>query len=133
HREGTTAGGPGARRRRSRRRISKPLGERQLRRAHRALARPTQARQRGVTWGDARRARRQAEGQGQVELTLPAVQSQTGANIPDPEAPSASGATPAEALAEVEQARAAWLEAGYSEDKPIPEPLHRWSIYQVPA
>ena len=53
------------------------------------------------------------------------------ADIPDLEACSACGATAAEALAEVERARAAWLEAARSEGKPIPEPRYRPSIYQA--
>jgi len=40
--------------------------------------------------------------------------------VPDLEACSAFGKTPAEALAEVEQAKAAWLEAARAEGKPIP-------------
>jgi len=39
--------------------------------------------------------------------------------IPDLEACSAFGATPAEALAQVELAKAAWLEAARAESKPI--------------
>jgi len=44
------------------------------------------------------------------------------ADIPDLQACAAFGASPAEALAEVEKARAAWLEAARAEGKPIPEP-----------
>ncbi len=47
------------------------------------------------------------------------------ADIPDLEACSAFGATPAEALAQVELAKAAWLEAARAEGKPIPEPRYR--------
>jgi predicted RNase H-like HicB family nuclease len=53
------------------------------------------------------------------------------ADIPDLEACSAFGATPAEALAQVELAKAAWLEAARVEGKPIPEPRYRPVIYQL--
>ena len=53
------------------------------------------------------------------------------ADIPDLEACSAFGATPAEALAQVELAKAAWLEAARAESKPIPEPRYRPVIYQL--
>lgn len=53
------------------------------------------------------------------------------ADIPDLEACSAFGATPAEALAEVELAKSAWLEAARSEGKPIPPPRYRPVIYQT--
>ena len=53
------------------------------------------------------------------------------ADIPDLEACSAFGETPAEALAEVEVAKTAWLEAARQEGKPIPEPRYRPVIYQV--
>ena len=44
------------------------------------------------------------------------------ADIPDLEACSAFGRTPAEALAEVERAKAAWLEAARAAGKRIPAP-----------
>jgi predicted RNase H-like HicB family nuclease len=44
------------------------------------------------------------------------------ADIPDLEVCSALGATPAEALAEVQRAKAACLEAARAERKPIPVP-----------
>lgn len=47
------------------------------------------------------------------------------ADIPDLEACSAFGATPAEALTEVQRAKAAWLEAARAEGKPIPAPRYR--------
>ena len=47
------------------------------------------------------------------------------ADIPDLRACSAFGASPAEALAQVEIAKAAWLEAARSEGKPIPVPSYR--------
>ena len=53
------------------------------------------------------------------------------ADIPDLEACSAFGTTPAEALAQVELAKAAWLEAARAESKPIPEPRYRPVIYQL--
>ncbi len=53
------------------------------------------------------------------------------ADIPDLEACSAFGATPTEALAEVELAKAAWLEAARAEGKPIPPPRYRPAIYQT--
>ena len=53
------------------------------------------------------------------------------ADIPDLEACSAFEPTPAEALAEVEEAKAAWLQAAKSEGKPIPAPRYRPAIYQT--
>ena len=53
------------------------------------------------------------------------------ADIPDLEACSAFGETPYEALAEVEKAKQAWLEAARAEGKPIPEPRYRPVIYQM--
>jgi predicted RNase H-like HicB family nuclease len=53
------------------------------------------------------------------------------ADIPDLEACSAFGNTPAEALAQVEIARTAWLEAARAEGKPIPKPSYRPAIYQI--
>jgi superfamily II DNA or RNA helicase len=50
--------------------------------------------------------------------------------IPDLEACSVFGATPAEALAELERAKAAWLEAA-REGKPIPVPRYRPEIYRA--
>ncbi len=47
------------------------------------------------------------------------------ADIPDLEACSAFGRSPAEALAEVERAKAAWLESARTEGKPIPKPRYR--------
>ena len=55
------------------------------------------------------------------------------ADIPDLEACSAFGDTPAEALAQVEIARAAWLEAARAAGKPIPRPRYRPVIYQAVA
>ena len=55
------------------------------------------------------------------------------ADIPDLEACSAFGKTPAEALAEVEIAKAAWLEAARAEGKRIPRPKYRPVIYQALA
>jgi predicted RNase H-like HicB family nuclease len=53
------------------------------------------------------------------------------ADIPDLASCSAFGRTPAEALAEVEEAKAAWLEAAREAGKPIPPPRYRPLIYQV--
>jgi len=53
------------------------------------------------------------------------------ADIPDLEACSAFGDSPAKALAEVEQAKAAWLAAARAEGKPIPAPRYRPVIYEV--
>jgi predicted RNase H-like HicB family nuclease len=47
------------------------------------------------------------------------------ADIPDLEACSAFGANPQEALAELERAKEAWLEAARAEGKPIPAPRYR--------
>ncbi len=47
------------------------------------------------------------------------------ADIPDLKMCSAFGRTPAEALAEVERARDAWLETARALGKPIPEPQYR--------
>lgn len=52
------------------------------------------------------------------------------ADIPDLEACSAFGETPAEALQELEIAKAAWLESALEEGKPIPSPRYRPVIYQ---
>jgi predicted RNase H-like HicB family nuclease len=53
------------------------------------------------------------------------------ADIPDLATCSAFGATPAEALAEVEIAKRLWLEAARAEGKPIPPPLYRPVIYRL--
>ena len=53
------------------------------------------------------------------------------ADIPDLDACSAFGESPAEALAEVQQAKEAWLEAAKAVGKPIPEPRYRPAIYQL--
>jgi predicted RNase H-like HicB family nuclease len=53
------------------------------------------------------------------------------ADIPDLEACSAFGPTPREALAEVEKARAAWIEAALASGKAVPPPRYRPAIYQV--
>ena len=52
------------------------------------------------------------------------------ADIPDLKACSAFGNTPEEALAEVKQAKSAWLEAATA-GKPTPQPRYRPVIYQV--
>ena len=53
------------------------------------------------------------------------------ADIPDLEACSAFGATAEEALAEVELAKKAWIEAAREARKPVPEPRYRPVIYQA--
>jgi predicted RNase H-like HicB family nuclease len=53
------------------------------------------------------------------------------ADIPDLEACSAFGKTPAEALREVEIARDAWLKAARSRRLRIPPPRYRPAIYQA--
>lgn len=53
------------------------------------------------------------------------------ADIPDLACCSAFGATPEGALAEVQLAKAAWLEAARAAGKPIPRPRYRPAIYQV--
>ena len=53
------------------------------------------------------------------------------ADIPDLEACSAFGETAEQALAEVERAKAAWLEAARAAGKPIPPPRYRPVIYQA--
>lgn len=53
------------------------------------------------------------------------------ADIPDLEACSAFGDTPEQALAELEAARTAWLEAARAEGKSIPPPRYRPVIYQT--
>ena len=53
------------------------------------------------------------------------------ADIPDLKSCSAFGATPEEALHEVELAKAAWLEAAREAGKPIPTPKYRPVIYEV--
>ena len=52
------------------------------------------------------------------------------ADIPDLDACSAFGNTPAEALAEVQRAKAAWIEAAQATGKPVPPPRYRPAIYQ---
>jgi predicted RNase H-like HicB family nuclease len=53
------------------------------------------------------------------------------ADIADLDSCSAFGETPEQALAEVEQAKKAWLEAARQAGKPIPQPRYRPVIYQV--
>ncbi len=53
------------------------------------------------------------------------------ADIPDLNACSAFGETPEAALAELERAKAAWLEAARAAGKPIPRPRYRPAIYQA--
>jgi predicted RNase H-like HicB family nuclease len=53
------------------------------------------------------------------------------ADIPDLEACSAFGSSPEEALAEVEKAKALWVEAAREAGKPVPPPRYRPAIYQA--
>ena len=53
------------------------------------------------------------------------------ADVPDLEACSAFGASPEEALREVQVAKEAWLKAAQAEGKPIPAPRYRPAIYQA--
>jgi len=55
------------------------------------------------------------------------------ADIPDLEACSAFGETPAEALSQVQQAKELWLEAARIEGKSVPPPRYRPAIYQLAA
>jgi predicted RNase H-like HicB family nuclease len=55
------------------------------------------------------------------------------ADIPDLDACSAFGNTPAEALREVEIARDAWLKAAKARHARIPQPRYRPAIYQAVA
>lgn len=55
------------------------------------------------------------------------------ADIPDLRYCSAFGATPEEALHEVQIARAAWLETARASGKSIPEPRYRPVIYELAA
>jgi len=50
------------------------------------------------------------------------------ADVPDLRYCSAFGGTPQEALAEVERAKVAWLEAAHAAGKPVPEPRYRAQI-----
>lgn len=52
------------------------------------------------------------------------------ADIPDLKYCSAFGDTPAEALAELELARKAWLEVAKETGKKVPEPSYKPVIYQ---
>ncbi len=53
------------------------------------------------------------------------------ADIPDLEACSAFGKTPAEALRQALLAKKAWLEAARAEGKAVPRPRYRPVIYQT--
>lgn len=53
------------------------------------------------------------------------------ADIPDLEACSAFGRTPAEALRQAQLAKKAWLEAARADGKPIPRPRYKPIIYQT--
>jgi predicted RNase H-like HicB family nuclease len=53
------------------------------------------------------------------------------ADVPDLRMCSAFGKTPAEALEQVEIAKAAWLETARAEGKPIPRPRYKPAIYKL--
>jgi predicted RNase H-like HicB family nuclease len=53
------------------------------------------------------------------------------ADIPDLSMCSAFGDTPAEALAELELAKSAWIESAVRNGRPVPEPKYRPLIYQA--
>ena len=53
------------------------------------------------------------------------------ADVPDLESCSAFGKTPSEAMAEVERAKEAWIEAARDAGKSVPEPRYRPAIYQT--
>jgi predicted RNase H-like HicB family nuclease len=53
------------------------------------------------------------------------------ADIPDLESCSAFGKTPADALAELDIAKAAWIKAARARGKTVPQPRYRPAIYQV--
>jgi predicted RNase H-like HicB family nuclease len=53
------------------------------------------------------------------------------ADIPDLDACSSFGGTPEEALAELEKAKEAWLDAARELGKPVPPPRYRPAIYQT--
>jgi predicted RNase H-like HicB family nuclease len=55
------------------------------------------------------------------------------ADIPDLEACSAFGQTPAKALAELQIAKKAWLGAARASGHTVPRPRYRPVIYQVDA
>jgi predicted RNase H-like HicB family nuclease len=53
------------------------------------------------------------------------------ADIPDLRFCSAFGATPEEAVREVQKAKEAWLDAARTAGKPVPRPRYRPVIYKV--
>jgi predicted RNase H-like HicB family nuclease len=53
------------------------------------------------------------------------------ADIPDLRYCSACGATPEEAVRQVQIAKAAWLKVAKERGKPIPKPKYRPAIYQL--
>jgi len=53
------------------------------------------------------------------------------ADIPDLEACSAYGDSPNEALRQVQEAKAAWLEAAKAAGRPIPPARYRPAIYEA--
>ena len=53
------------------------------------------------------------------------------ADVPDLPHCSAFGATPEEALAQVQRAKTAWLKAARAEGKPVPTAKYKPAIYQT--
>ncbi len=53
------------------------------------------------------------------------------ADIPDLVACSAFGATSEDALAELTQAKLAWIEAARAEGNPVPPPRYRPAVYEA--
>jgi len=53
------------------------------------------------------------------------------ADIPDLDSCSAFGRSPAEALTELEQAKAAWLATARAEGRPVPPPRYRPPVYKT--
>lgn len=68
-----------------------------------------------------------------INIFYSAEDEQYIADIPDLKYCSASGATPEEALHEVLEAKALWLEVAQEKGLPIPEPRYRPAIYQLSA
>ncbi len=52
------------------------------------------------------------------------------ADVPDLSGCSAYGATPEEALREVQEAKTAWIKAAQANGMPVPPPRYRPAIYQ---
>lgn len=53
------------------------------------------------------------------------------ADIPDLSSCSAFGATPEEAVRQVQEAKQAWVETAKATGRPVPKPTYRPAIYQT--